>query len=101
MSEAEKNIPIFIFPDDSSAEEEAIKQSLEDSGFPDNLQDGLVRFFKRPDTFGDPSGASVFRIFFEDELKSALNTVKERVQVEDDCQTSLALLFSLMLDFGT
>ena len=106
MSKAEKSTPSLIFPsDDASSEEEDIKQDLQKVGFSDDDQAWLIEFFKRPDTFGDPSDASVFRecfegLRFEDELKTALNAVKEKVQIGKDRQTSLALLFSLMLDFG-
>lgn len=100
MSEAEKSSPSLFSPDDSYAEEEAIKQRLREVGLPNNLQRLLVRFFKQLDTFGDPSGVTVFRDYFEDDLERALKTVKEQVQIENDCQTALALLFSLMLDFG-
>lgn len=104
MNKAEKNISSLILNlDDFSSEEEAIKLDLQAAGFSDNDQEWLVPFFKRLDTFGNRSGTSVFRecfegLPFEDELKTALNAVK--VQVGKDRQTSLALLFSLMLGFG-
>ena len=101
MNKAEKNISSLILNlDDASSEEEAIKQDLQKVGFSNKDQEWLVRFFKRPDTFGDPSGASVFREHFEDGLEIALRMIKEKVQIAKDRQTSLALLFSLMLDFG-
>ena len=101
MSKAKKNIPALIFPlDDTSFEEEAIKQDLQKVGFSNKDQEWLVRFFKRPDTFGDPSGASVFREHFEDGLEIALRMIKEKIQIAQDRQTALVLLLSLMLDFG-
>ena len=87
--------------DDTSCEEEAIKQDLQKVGFSDDDQEWLVRFFKRQDTFGaPPSDTTVFREDFEDGLASALNRVKEKVQIAKDRQTALVVLFSLMLGFG-
>ena len=105
MSKAEKRTPSLISDlDDASAEKESIKQDLQNAGFSNDDQEWLVEFFKRPDTFGDPNGAAVFReclgLPFEDELEIALNALKEKVQLGKDRQTSLALLFSLMLNFG-
>ena len=101
MSKAEESTPSLIFTlDDASSEEEAIKQDLQKVGFSNKDQEWLVRFFKRPDTFGDPSGAPVFREHFEDGLEIALRMIKEKIQIAKDRQTSLVLLFSLMLDFG-
>ena len=101
MNKAEKNISSLILNlDDASAEEEAIKQDLQKVGLSNKDQQWLVPFFKRPDTFGDPSGASVFREHFEDGLEIALKMIKEKVQIAKDRQTALVLLFSLMLDFG-
>ena len=100
MSKAEKSTPSLIFNlDDASAEEEAIKQDLQKVGFSNRDQEWLVRFFKRPDTFGDPDGPSVFREHFECDLKRTLEIIKEEVQIGKDRQTTLALLFSLMLEF--
>ncbi len=101
MSKAEKNTASLFVPDDSSYEyeEEAIKQNLQNAGFPNDDQEWLVQLFKRPDTFGDPSGTFVFRENFEDDLKSALRIVKGKVQIGKACQTALALLFSSMLGF--
>lgn len=101
MSEAEKSIP-SLMPnlDDAFYEEEAIKQDLHDAGFSDDDQKWLVAFFKRPDTFGDPGGTSVFKEGFEDGLEMALRTVKDKVHIASDCQTALAVLFSVMLEFG-
>ena len=101
MGKAEKSIPSPILNlDDPLFEEEAIKQDLQKVDFSDDDQAWLVPFFKRPDTFGDPSGASVFREHFEDGLGIALNMIKVKVQIAKDRQTALVLLFSLMLDFG-
>lgn len=107
MSEAEKNAPFLISNlDDASYEEAAIKQDLHKAGFSADDQEWLVEFFKRPDTFGDSNSASTFREHsegppFEDELKIALEAIETgMVQIEKDRQNSLALLFSLMLDFG-
>ena len=105
MSKAEKSTSSLISDlDDAFAEEEAIKQALQKVGFSNKNQEWLVEFFKRRDTFGDPNGAAVFReclgLPFEDELEIALNALKEKVQLGKGRQTSLALLFSLMLNFG-
>lgn len=101
MSKAEKTISFILPSDDISYEEEAIKQDLQKVGFSDDDQEWLVRFFKRQDTFrAPPSDTTVFREDFEDGLASALNRVKEKVQIAKDRQTALALLFSLMLEFG-
>ena len=101
MSKAEESTPSLIFTlDDASSEEEAIKQDLQKVGFSNKDQEWLIRFFKRPDTFGDPSGDPVFREHFEDGLEIALRMIKEKIQIAKDRQTSLVLLFSLMLDFG-
>ena len=105
MDKAEKSTPSLIFPlDDASSEEEAIKQSLQNAGFSNDNQEWLVPFFKRPDTFGDPSGTALFRDdfidFFEHILPSIVEKLGESVQTEKDRQTRLILLFSSMLDFG-
>ena len=101
MNKAEKSTPSLIFTlDDASSEEEAIKQDLQSVGFSNKDQEWLVEFFKRPDTFGNRSGTSVFREHFEDGLEIALNMINEKVQIAKNRQTALVLLFSLMLDFG-
>ena len=101
MNKAEKNISSLIFNlDDASSEEESIKQDLQKVGFSDDDQEWLVEFFKRPDTFGNRSGACVFREHFEDGLEIALRMIKEKVQIAKDRQTALVLLYSLMLEFG-
>ena len=102
MGKAEKSIPSPILNlDDSLFEEESIKLDLQKAGFSDDDQEWLVSFFNRQDTFGaPPSDTTVFRADFEDGLTSALNRVKEKVQIATDRQTSLVVLFSLMLGFG-
>ena len=105
MYKAEKK-SLLVFPSDDSEEEESIvKQCLAEAGFSTADQEWLVRVFKRPDCFGDPTGKSVFRHdefgAFDDDLLGGLNTLKERVQIkEKEGQTFLAFLFSLMLGFG-
>ena len=103
MSKAEKNAASLFIPDDSPDEydEETIQGFLQNAGFSDDDQEWLVEFFKRPDTFGDRSGTSVFREHFEDGLERALGMIKEKVQIAKDRQTTLAILFSLILDFGS
>ena len=106
MHKAEKSLSGLVFPSNDSEEEISIvKQCLAEVGFSTANQDWLVRVFKRPDCFGDPTGKSVFRHdeygAFGDDLLGGLNTLKERVQIEEkDDQTFLAFLFSLMLGFG-
>ena len=102
MRKAEKNAANLFIPDDSSYEyeKETIKLSLQNAGFSDDDQEWLVRFFKRRDTFGNPSGASAFRERFEDGLEIALRMIKEKVQIAKDRQTALVVLYSLMLEFG-
>ena len=103
MNEAEKNTANLFIPDDSSDEyeEETIKRALQNAGFSDDDQRWLVSFFKRQDTFrSPPSYTTVFRADFEDGLKSALNRVKEKIQIAEDRQTAMTVLFSLMLGFG-
>ena len=101
MSEAEKSTsPLIPNLDDAFYEEEAIKQALHNAGFSVHDQEWLVEFFKRRDTFRNPSGSSVFKEGFEDGLEIALRTIKEKVHIAKDCQTALAVLFSLILEFG-
>lgn len=101
MSKAEKSTsPLIPNLDDAFYEEEAIKQDLHNAGFSVHDQEWLVEFFKRPDTFRNPSRSAVFKEGFEDGLGIALRTVKEKVHIAKDCQTALAVLFSLMLEFG-
>lgn len=104
MGKAENGL---VFPlDDSEKEISVVKQGLAEVGFSTADQEWLVRVFKRRDCFGDPTSKSVFRPdefgAFGDELLGGLNTLKERVQIEEDKvdQTFLAFLFSLMLGFG-
>lgn len=99
MNKAENQL---VFPSDDSSEEEIslIKGYLQNAGFSKNDSEWLVDIFKRPDCFGDPTGASVFRnesIRFEGELNIILGSLKERVQIAEDRQTNLAFLFSSML----
>ena len=96
----------LVFPSDDSEEEiSVVKQCLAEVGFSTVDQEWLVRVFKRPDCFGDPTDKSIFRHdefeAFGDDLLGGLNTLKERVQIEEkDDQIFLAFLFSLMLGFG-
>ena len=96
----------FVFPsDDSSAEEiTAVRQCLQGAGFSETDLEWLVDLFKGSDCFGDPSDESIFRNEFgpfDADLESGLRTLKERVQIEEENgQTFLAFLFSLMLGFG-
>ena len=106
MRKTEKK-SLLVFPSDDSEEEEIsiVKQYLGGVGFSTADQEWLVGVFKRPDCFGDPTGKSVFRHdesgAFSDDLLGGLNTLKERVQLEEKGdQTFLAFLFSLMLNFG-
>ena len=102
MHKTEKGL---VFPSDDSSSEEitAVRRCLQNAGFSETYLEWLVDLFKRPDCFGDPSGESVFRNEFgpfDAELEGGLRTLKERVQIEKDSQTTLILLFSSMLDFG-
>ena len=105
MSKTENGL---VFPSDDSEEEiSAVKQCLAEVGFFTVEQEWLACVFKRPDCFGDPTGASVFRDKhgnyehgdFGDALNSSL-AWKEIVEIAKNKETILALLFSLMLDFG-
>lgn len=104
MNKAEKIISSISPLDDASSEEEVIEQSLQKAGFSNDDQEWMVRFFKRPDTFGDLNGAAVFRDdfidLFEQIFPNIVARLGEPVQTEKDRQTRLALLFSSMLDFG-
>ena len=104
MHKTEKGL---VFPSEDSEEEEIsiVKQCLAEVGFSTAAQAWLVRVFKHKDCFGDPTGKSVFRHdelgAFSDDLLGGLNTLKERVQIEEkEDQTFLAFLFSVMLGFG-
>lgn len=74
------------------------------AGFPDQDQAWLVQVFKRPDCFGDPDGAPVFKEEFTELFESDLTSVVDRlgvpVQTETDRQMRLVLLFSFLLGFG-
>ena len=95
----------LVFPSDDSSSEEitAVRRCLQNAGFSETDLEWLVDLFKRPDCFGDPSGESVFRNEFgpfDAELEGGLRTLKERVHIGENRQTTLAFLFSLMLNFG-
>lgn len=105
MHKAENRLVIPSEADDS--EEETIMAHLQNAGFLKTDSEWLVDVFKRRDCFGDPTGTSVFRDKhdnyehgdFGDALSSSL-AFKELVQIAKNGQTSLALLFSMMLNFG-
>ena len=109
MYKAEKSSLGLVFPSDDSAEEEIITEHLQNAGFSKSDSDWLVNVFKRPDCFGvgDQSGESVFRNEhdnyehgdFGDALRGSL-AWNEIVKIGKDSETILALLFSIMLDFG-
>ena len=109
MYRAEKSSLELVFPSDDSAEEEiiVIKQHLQNAGFSEADSNWLVDVFKRSDCFGNRSGESVFRNKhdnyehgdFGDALRGSL-AWKEIVEIGKDSETILALLFSMMLDFG-
>ena len=102
MSKAKKNP--FVFPLDDFSEDEDIKQVLLSAGFSEADREWLVQVFKRPDCFGDSSGASVFRDDFTDNFEYVLPSIVEKlsepVQTEKDRQTRLALLFSFLIGLG-
>ena len=105
MHKAENGLVIPSEADDFEEEISIVKQCLAEVGFSTVVQEWLARVFKRSDCFGDPTGKSVFRHdefgTFGDDLLGGLNTLKERIQIEEkDGQTFLAFLFSLMLGFG-
>lgn len=95
----------LVFPSDDYSSEEitTVRRYLQDAGFSETDLDWLVDVFKRQDCFGDPNGESVFRnewCLFDEELKSSLRMLKERVHIGGDRQTTLAFLFSSMLGCG-
>ena len=106
MRKAENGLSGLVFPSDDSAEDEIfrVKQCLKDAGFSAaRITKWLVDIFKHQDCFGDPTGESVFRHesdTFDVDLEGSLNRLKEWVEIGKDNQTTLALLFSLMLNFG-
>ena len=99
MSKTENGL---VFPsDDSSAEVLLVEQPLQALGFSETDQEWLVALFKRSDCYGDPTGEYAFRHEFgTPDVVDGLNNLKERVEIGKDNQTTLALLFSLMLNFG-
>ena len=102
MSKVE-NCPLGLVDplDDFSTEISLVKQCLQDFGFSEKERAWLVAIFKRPDCFGDPTGEYLFRHELgTPDVVEGLNSLKERVQVKKENQNVLALLFSLMLDFG-
>ena len=99
--------PGLVFPSEDSPSEEVslVREELGKAGFSKTDQEWLIQVFKRSDCFGDPSETSVFREeFAEDALayfhQDVLQTVRESADSEPDRQTRLALLFSILLDFG-
>ena len=95
MHKAENGL---VFPlDDSEEEISVVKQRLAEVGFSTADQEWLVRVFQYPDCFGDPTGKSVFRHdefgAFGDDLLGGLNTLKERVQIEEDKEDQTFLAF--------
>ncbi len=74
------------------------------AGFPEHDQAWLIQVFERPDCFGDPDGAPVFKEeftdFFEYVLPEVVDGLGAPVQTETDRQNRLALLFSFLLGFG-
>ncbi len=74
MHKAEKSLSGLVFPSDDSEEEEIsiVKQHLAEVGFSTADQEWLVRVFKRPDCFGDPTGKPGFR---HDEFEAFSNGI--------------------------
>ena len=107
MRKTENHSPSgLVFPADGSPEEEisVIKEHLQNAGFSKADSDWLVDVFKHPDCFGDPNDTAVFKedftVDFEQLFPMIAEEITEVVQIEKDSQTNLALLFSMMLDFG-
>ena len=107
MRKTENHSPSgLVFPADGSPEEEisVIKEHLQNAGFSKADSDWLVDVFKHPDCFGDPNDTAVFKedftVDFEQFFPMIAEEITEAVQIEKDSQTNLALLFSMMLDFG-
>ena len=102
MNKVENSLLGLVHPlDDSSTEVLLVKQCLQELGFSETDQAWIVEVFKRPDCFSDPTGEYVFRHAFGDsDIVEGLNCLKEQVPIEKDSQTTLAFLFSLMLNFG-
>ncbi len=94
----------FVNLSDDTASDDmlVIKQQLQNVGFSKHDSEWLVDVFTHPDCFGDPNGDSVFKENFVDDFESLFSTIVERineekVSIEKDYQTALALLFSCML----
>ena len=107
MRKTENHSPSgLVFPADGSPEEEisVIKEHLQNAGFSKADSDWLVDVFKHPDCFGDPNNTAVFKedftVDFEQFFPMIAEEITEAVQIEKDSQTNLALLFSMMLNFG-
>ena len=107
MRKTENHSPSgLVFPADSSPEEKisVIKKHLQNAGFSKADSDWLVDVFKRTDCFGDPNDTAVFKedftVDFEQLFPMIAEEITEVVQIEKDSQTNLALLFSMMLNFG-
>lgn len=106
MSKAENGRNGLVFPSKDYSYSEELKQSLQNAGFCKEDQAWLVQVFERPDCFGDSDSNSdpIFKDGFEDSfeyvLPSILEDLEGQVQIEEDRQTRLAFLFSVMLGFG-
>ena len=102
MCKAENSLSELVDPlDDSPTEISLVAQCLQELGFSETDQAWLVEVFKRSDCFGDLTGEYLFRHEFgTPDVTDGLNSLKERVQIGKDSQTTLALLFSAMLNFG-
>ncbi len=106
MSKAENGRNGLVFPSKDYSYSEELKQRLKDTGFCEADQAWLVQVFERPDCFGnsDSNSDSIFKDGFEDNfeyvLPSILEDLEGQVQIEEDRQTRLAFLFSVMLGFG-
>lgn len=89
-----------VFPSDDSAEEEIIKEHLQNAGFTQKDQGWLVRVLKHRGCLGNASGTSFNRELF-DYFNSNLDWIEEElgvpVQAEKERQTRLAFLFSFLL----
>lgn len=106
MHKAENNSPGLVFPSDESSEEVLdITRCLLGIGFSEADSEWLVHVFKRPDCYGDPSGASAFNEAFSMDFGSILPGTVEKLnespEVQKERQTRLAFLFYALLGFGT
>ncbi len=107
MNNAENKFTGLVHPIENSFNEEinAIKQHLQNAGFSADDSNWLVDVFKMSDCFGCPSENSLFRENFTDSFEDLFPKIVERLNTESieiakDRQTSLALLFSCMLNLG-